>query len=74
MAQALGAATDLDPARLAALGQFFAVAIGGGCIVPWAVIPAAAITATNPIEVAGRNLAPTLAGLGGVLIVSILLI
>jgi hypothetical protein len=74
MAQALGAATDLDPARLAALGQFFAVAIGGGCIVPWAVIPAAAITATNPIEVAGRNLAPTLAGLAGVLIVSILLI
>ena len=74
MAQALGGATSLDPARLAALGQFFAVAIGGGCIVPWAVIPAAAITATNPIEVAGRNLVPTLVGLAGVLVVSILLI
>lgn len=74
MAQALGGATQLDPARLAALGQFFAVAVGGGCIVPWAVIPAAAITGTNPIEVAGRNLMPTLAGLLGVLVTAMFLI
>lgn len=74
MAQALGSATNLDVSRLASLGQFFAIVVGGGCIVPWAVIPAAAITGTDPVEVAGRNLIPTLAGMLGVLIVSILLI
>lgn len=74
MAQALGGATHLDQAQLAAIGQFFAIAVGGGCIVPWAVIPAAAITGTDPVTVAGRNLLPTLAGLLGVLIVGIILI
>ena len=74
MAQALGGSTKLDVAQLAALGQFFAIAVGGGCIVPWAVIPAAAITGTDPVTLARRNLVPTLAGLLGVLIVGIILI
>ena len=74
MAQALGGSTKLDVAQLAALGQFFAIAVGGGCIVPWAVIPAAAITGTDPVTLARRNLVPTLAGLLGVLIVAIILI
>ncbi|MEW6263959.1 MAG: hypothetical protein AB1641_12865 [Thermodesulfobacteriota bacterium] len=74
LAQALGTATQLDKAQLAALGQFFAIAVGGGTIVPWAVIPAAAITATDPVEVAGRNLVPTMLGFVGVLIVSIILL
>jgi len=74
LAQALGGATKLDVAQLSSLGQFFAIAVGGGCIVPWAVIPAAAITGTDPVALARRNLVPTLAGLLGVLIVAIILI
>ncbi len=74
LAQALGGPTGLDVGRLATLGQYFAVAVGGGCIVPWAVIPAAAITGTDPVEVARRNLLPTLAGLVGVVIVTIFLL
>ena len=35
---------------------------------PWAVIPAAAITGTDPVEVARRNLVPTLLGLVGVVV------
>jgi hypothetical protein len=73
LAQALGGATKLDVPTLGALGQYFAVAVGGGCIIPWAVIPAAAITGTDPVEIARRNLWPTLWGFVGVVIVAILM-
>lgn len=74
LAQALGGTTQLDVATLGALGQYFAVAVGGGCIIPWAVIPAAAITGTDPVEIARRNLWPTLAGFVGVVIVAIFML
>jgi hypothetical protein len=74
LAQALGGATKLDIATLGALGQFFAVAVGGGCIIPWAVIPAAAITGTDPVEIARRNLWPTLLGFVGVIIVAVFML
>ncbi|MBM4278110.1 MAG: hypothetical protein FJ130_09560 [Deltaproteobacteria bacterium] len=74
LAQALGGATKLDVATLGALGQYFAIAVGGGCIIPWAVIPAAAITGTDPVEIARRNLWPTLAGFLGVVIVAIFML
>jgi hypothetical protein len=74
LAQALGGATKLDVATLGALGQYFAVAVGGGCIIPWAVIPAAAITGTDPVEIARRNLWPTLIGFVGVVIVAIFML
>ena len=74
LAQVLGAPSDLDMPTLTALGQFFCIAVGGGCIVPWALIPAAGITGTDPVEVARRNLIPTLAGLLGVSVVSIFML
>jgi len=74
LAQALGGATQLDVATLGALGQYFAVAVGGGTIIPWAVIPAAAITGTDPVEIARRNLWPTLLGFVGVVIVAIFML
>ena len=74
LAQALGGPTHLDVATLGALGQFFAVCVGGGTIIPWAVIPAAAITGTDPVEIARRNLWPTMLGFVGVVIVAIFLL
>jgi len=74
LAQALGGPTHLDIATLSALGQYFAVAVGGGTIIPWAVIPAAAITGTDPVEIARRNLWPTLLGFVGVVIVAIFML
>jgi hypothetical protein len=74
LAQVLGGPSDLDMPTLTALGQFFCIAVGGGCIVPWALIPAAGITGTDPVEVARRNLIPTLAGLLGVFVVSIFML
>ncbi len=74
LAEALGSGTGLDVATLGALGQYFAIAVGGGTIVPWAVIPAAGITGTDPVEIARRNLVPTLLGLAGVVVVAIFLL
>lgn len=74
LAQALGGATNLDMATLAAMGQFFAIAVGGGTIIPWAVIPAAAITGSDAVEIARRNLVPTMAGFVGVIVVSIFML
>lgn len=74
LAQALGSGTQLDVATLGALGQYFAVAVGGGTIIPWAVIPAAGITGTDPVEIARRNLVPTLCGMAGVVIVAIFML
>jgi hypothetical protein len=74
LAQALGGPTHLNVATLGALGQFFAVCVGGGTIIPWAIIPAAAITGTDPIEIARRNLWPTMLGFIGVIIVAIFML
>lgn len=74
LAQALGGPTHLDMATLAALGQFFAVCVGGGTIIPWALIPAAAITGTDPTEIARRNLLPTMLGFVGVIVVAIFML
>ncbi|MFZ5944600.1 MAG: hypothetical protein ACOYVD_10845 [Bacillota bacterium] len=50
-------------ATLTALGQIAAIWVGGGTLVPWALIPAAAICGVDPFELARRNLVPVLVGL-----------
>ncbi len=62
-AAVFGAAVDCNVGALAALGQIGAIWTGGGCLVPWALVPAAAICGVSPIELAKRNLIPVLCGL-----------
>jgi len=50
-------------ATLTALGQIAAIWVGGGTLVPWALIPAAAICGVDPFELARRNLKPVVFGL-----------
>lgn len=50
-------------ATLTALGQISAIWVGGGTLVPWALIPAAAICGVDPFELARRNLIPVVMGL-----------
>jgi hypothetical protein len=50
-------------ATLTALGQIAAIWVGGGTLVPWALIPAAAICGVDPFELARRNLLPVTIGL-----------
>lgn len=66
-------AIALDKATLAALGQLAGVWTGGGTIIPWGLIPVAAITGVNPIELARRNFVPVVCGFIATTIVAIIL-
>lgn len=61
-------------ATMTALGQIAAIWVGGGTLIPWAIIPAAAICGVSPFELARRNLIPVLVGLAVTTIVAIFLI
>jgi hypothetical protein len=74
IARLFAAGLDAGTATLTALGQIAAIWVGGGTLIPWALIPAAAICGVNPFEVARRNLLPVLIGLVVTTIVAIFLI
>lgn len=61
-------------ATLTALGQVAAIWVGGGTLIPWALIPAAAICGVDPFELARRNLKPVLIGLVVTTIVAMFII
>ncbi|GAA4707431.1 hypothetical protein [Brevibacillus fulvus] len=63
LAQLFSAALGEGIATLTALGQIAAIWVGGGTLVPWALIPAAAICGVDPMELAKRNLLPVVIGL-----------
>lgn len=61
-------------ATLTALGQITAIWVGGGTLVPWALIPAAAICGVSPFELARRNVVPVIIGLTVTTMVAMFLI
>lgn len=63
-----------DIAVLSAWGQVVSIWVGGGTIVPWALLPAAAICGVDPLEVARRNFWPVIIGCGVTLLVAMLLL
>ncbi len=62
LAQTFGVATGASIPVLAAAGQITAVFVGGGTIVPWGLIPVAAICNVSPIKLAGKNMLPVMIG------------
>ncbi|MBD1380701.1 hypothetical protein [Metabacillus arenae] len=74
IAQLFAAAIGTDAATLTALGQVAAIWVGGGTIIPWALIPAAAICKIDPFELARRNILPVAIGLVVTTIVAIILL
>ncbi|WP_449599259.1 hypothetical protein [Paenibacillus sp. Marseille-Q9583] len=67
-------ATHSDAATLTSLGQVSAIWVGGGTLIPWALIPAAAICGVSPFELARRNVKPVLIGLIVTTIVAMFLV
>ena len=61
-------------ATLTALGQISGIWVGGGTLVPWALIPVAAICDIDPFELARKNLIPVSIGLITTTIVAIILL
>ncbi|NLN15556.1 MAG: hypothetical protein GX185_08150 [Tissierellia bacterium] len=58
-----GTALGKGTATLTALGQISGIWVGGGTLIPWAVIPAAAICGVDPFELTRRNFKPVVIGL-----------
>ncbi|KRF50117.1 hypothetical protein ASG97_15705 [Bacillus sp. Soil745] len=74
VAKLFGTAIGGGTATLTALGQITAIWVGGGTLIPWALIPAAAICNVSPFELARRNLIPVTIGLAVTTIVAMFLI
>lgn len=73
VANLFGTAIGGGTATLTALGQIAAIWVGGGVLIPWALIPAAAICNVSPFELARRNLLPVVIGLLATTIVAMFL-
>jgi len=73
LAQTFSSAIAADKGTLAALGQIATVWVGGGTIVPWGLIPVAAICGVDPMELARRNFIPVVLGLLGATVMAIFL-
>ena len=63
LARTFGTATGASIPVLACLGQISAIFIGGGTVVPWGLIPVAAICNVDPVELARKNMFPVFIGL-----------
>ncbi|WFR55547.1 hypothetical protein QA584_18285 [Anaerocolumna sp. AGMB13025] len=74
IAQTFSSVGNIHVATLAALGQIVTVWVGGGTIIPWGVIPVAAICGIEATELARKNLIPVLCGFGATIIVAMFLI
>lgn len=70
LAQTFSGAISISREGLAALGQIAAVWVGGGTIIPWGVIPVAAICGVEPAELVRKNIIPVAAGFIAVIIVA----
>lgn len=62
LAKTFGGAIHTSVPILATLGQITTIYVGGGTIVPWGLIPVAAICNVSPIELARKNFIPVLVG------------
>ncbi len=66
-------ALGLKTAYLAALGQISMIWIGGGTIIPWALLPVSAITGVPAMDLARKNFWPCIAGVTAATITAIIL-
>jgi hypothetical protein len=74
LAQTFSGAVNINKEGLAALGQMTAIWVGGGTIIPWGVIPVAAICGVEPAELVRRNIIPVVVGLTATILVAIILL
>jgi len=73
LAASWGSALGLKTAYLAALGQISMIWIGGGTIIPWALLPVSAITGVPAVELARKNFWPCMCGVGAATVLAIIL-
>lgn len=74
LANTFSFAIDVNKEILAALGQISTIWVGGGTIIPWGLIPVAAICNVNPLELAKKNFIPVTVGFAATFIVALFLL
>lgn len=74
LAQTFSKAVSINREGLAALGQLTAVWVGGGTIIPWSVIPVAAICNVDAADLARKNIIPVLVGFAAAVLVAIFIL
>ncbi|HAE63072.1 MAG TPA: hypothetical protein DCG38_12200 [Eubacteriaceae bacterium] len=62
LAHTFASAIEINKEVLTGMGQLTTIWVGGGTIIPWAIIPVAAICNVNPLDLAKRNLIPVAIG------------
>lgn len=74
LAQVFSSSVHVDEASLAALGQIITIWIGGGTIIPWSVVPVAAICNVEPFEIVKKNIIPVSLGIIAVIATAIFIL
>lgn len=74
LAKVFAQAAGVKASSLAALGQITAIWVGGGTVVPWGLIPAAAICGVSPVELARRNFVPVMIGIAVTTVVAMFVV
>ena len=62
LANTFGTAVNCSIPLLGALGQITAIFVGGGTLIPWGLMPVAAISGVDPLELARKNFIPVMIG------------
>jgi len=73
-AATFASALPVNKDLLAAMGQIITIWVGGGTLIPWAVIPVAAICNVSPLELVRKNFVPVFCGLVSVILVTYVLL
>ncbi|MBB6214101.1 hypothetical protein HNQ80_000170 [Anaerosolibacter carboniphilus] len=74
LAQTFSSAIEVNKGALAVLGQISAIWVGGGTIIPWGIIPVAAICNVNPLDLVRKNIIPVCIGFVATLIVALFIL
>ncbi len=67
-------ALPVNKEMLASLGQIVTIWVDGGTLIPWAVIPVAAICGVKPEELVRKNIVPVLCGLAAMILAACFLV
>jgi hypothetical protein len=73
LSQTFSSAVAINKEGLAALGQITAIWVGGGTIIPWGVIPVAAICGVEPVDLVRKNIIPVTLGFVATVIVALII-
>ncbi len=74
LAYTMGNSLDISTSVLATVGQITTVWVGGGVLIPWAVVTVSGVCGVSPMELCRKNFKPVAIGFIAMLIVALIII